>query len=229
MRKILITIFAILLIPYITNSQNIEKIEVLRQKITRFEQEIQLKSDSLIDAKNELQRLISINVSNSKIYTTAIMNCQVRKYDSPLSEVVFSLNINDSILVIGYKSLYFIVEKNNLIGYVFHSRINESSDEMIEFKKQMISDEKMRIDIIRNTYKNKYFEALKGTYGEDNAFRIIRKRYWIGMTAGMAIESLGQPEDINKTVNSINVHEQWIYKNDIYLYFDNGILTSFQN
>lgn len=127
--------------------------------------------------------------------------------------------------VIGYKSLYFIVEKNNLTGYVFHSRINESSDEM----KQMISDEKMRIDIIRNVYKNKYFEELKEMYGEDNAFRIISKRYWIGMTAGMAIESLGQPKDINKTVNRINVHEQWIYENDIYLYFDNGVLTSFQN
>lgn len=89
MRKILIPIFAILLIPIITNSQNIDKIEVLRQKVTRFEQEIQFKKDSLIAVRNELQMLISFKVSNSKIYTTAIMNCLVRKSNSPLSDVVF--------------------------------------------------------------------------------------------------------------------------------------------
>jgi hypothetical protein len=45
----------------------------------------------------------------------------------------------------------------------------------------------------------------------------------------MAIISLGNPIDINKTVGSWGVHEQWVYNNNMYLYFENDKLTSYQN
>ena len=48
------------------------------------------------------------------------------------------------------------------------------------------------------------------------------------MTKEMAIIALGEPDDINKTVGSWGVHEQWIY-NKLYIYFENGKLTSYQN
>lgn len=49
-----------------------------------------------------------------------------------------------------------------------------------------------------------------------------------------ALRSLGKPDDINRTVGSWGVKEQWVYKNQygnktIYLYFENGILSSYQN
>ena len=50
------------------------------------------------------------------------------------------------------------------------------------------------------------------------------------MTDKMARESIGYPDDINSSVGSWGTHEQWVYeKKDLYLYFENGILTSFQN
>ena len=49
------------------------------------------------------------------------------------------------------------------------------------------------------------------------------------MTTDMAKSSIGHPNDINKTTFSWGVNEQWVYnKKDIYLYFENGILTSWQ-
>lgn len=49
-----------------------------------------------------------------------------------------------------------------------------------------------------------------------------------GMTKDMAILSWGEPNDINRSVGSWGVQEQWCYENS-YLYFENGRLTSWQN
>ena len=48
------------------------------------------------------------------------------------------------------------------------------------------------------------------------------------MNREMATISLGRPKDINRTVESWGVHEQWVY-DGIYLYFENGKVTSYQN
>jgi hypothetical protein len=49
------------------------------------------------------------------------------------------------------------------------------------------------------------------------------------MNKEQAIESWGQPNDINKTTTKYVVHEQWCYPSHNYLYFENGILTAIQN
>lgn len=64
-------------------------------------------------------------------------------------------------------------------------------------------------------------------YGEVDAKRILNGEYWIGMTSGMALESLGRPQKINETVNAYGKHQQWVYEH-LYLYFDDGVLTSYQ-
>jgi len=58
--------------------------------------------------------------------------------------------------------------------------------------------------------------------------------YWIGMNYDMAVMTIGRPNDINRTVTSSTVYEQWVYSygNSIpstYLYFTNGKLTSWQD
>ena len=50
-----------------------------------------------------------------------------------------------------------------------------------------------------------------------------------GMTSDECILSWGKPTDKNRTIGSWGVDEQWIYPNDNYLYFENGILTTIQN
>ena len=50
----------------------------------------------------------------------------------------------------------------------------------------------------------------------------------LGMTRDEVKLSWGEPKDINRTVGNWGVHEQWVY-DGTYLYFKNGVLTSFQD
>lgn len=66
----------------------------------------------------------------------------------------------------------------------------------------------------------------------------------MGMTQDMVLVSWGQPHDVNRTVGSWGTHEQWVYGYrqqydytrsetyfvpSTYFYFENGILTSYQD
>lgn len=65
-------------------------------------------------------------------------------------------------------------------------------------------------------------------YDEKIQLAIIEHQVILGMTKEAVILSWGNPKDINKTVGSWGVHEQWVYTNGKYLYFENGLLTSWQ-
>lgn len=63
-------------------------------------------------------------------------------------------------------------------------------------------------------------------FNEQN--NIKSKHINLGMTPCMAIAAWGRPEDVNRSVGSFGVHEQWVYPAN-YLYFEDGVLTSFQD
>lgn len=60
---------------------------------------------------------------------------------------------------------------------------------------------------------------------------IVCGRVFIGMTAEQARAGWGAPDDINRSVYSFGVHEQWVYGEygSGYLYLEDGIVTSIQN
>ncbi len=58
--------------------------------------------------------------------------------------------------------------------------------------------------------------------------KVINRKVILGMTKEQVIASWGRPNDINRSVGSWGVHEQWVYDNK-YLYFEDGVLTSFQD
>jgi len=59
---------------------------------------------------------------------------------------------------------------------------------------------------------------------------IARGQVFLGMSTAEAMASWGIPADINRTVGSWGVHEQWVYSHrNAYLYFKNGKLTSWQD
>jgi hypothetical protein len=51
----------------------------------------------------------------------------------------------------------------------------------------------------------------------------------IGMTKEEVLEIFGKPKNINRTITANSVSEQWVYSDDIYLYFNDGILTAIQD
>jgi len=83
------------------------------------------------------------------------------------------------------------------------------------------------------TRKSKYVEShpcLSSKIRQDILAGTIR----IGMTKEQVIASRGKPRDINRTGSALGIQEQWCYGDygempDYYLYFENGILTSWQD
>ena len=59
------------------------------------------------------------------------------------------------------------------------------------------------------------------------------KRFLLGMRKEVVWLGWGYPDEINKTVSLWGVHEQWIYDKPfyetVYLYFENDVLTSWQD
>jgi len=74
-------------------------------------------------------------------------------------------------------------------------------------------------------------EELRADHPEWSALhcqRIADRQIWIGMTDDQARLSVGYPTRVNRSVGAWGVHEQWVY-GYTYLYFEGGILTSWQD
>jgi len=81
-------------------------------------------------------------------------------------------------------------------------------------------------------YNDLYFyrkNPIRPTWAQDVVKIIKQRKVKIGMTAEQVSISWGKPEEINKSVGSWGVNEQWVYGDGHYLYFENGKLTSWQD
>lgn len=62
---------------------------------------------------------------------------------------------------------------------------------------------------------------------------IVERSIRIGFNKEQAIAAWGRPDDINRTVGAWGTREQWVYRRGShsaqYLYFENGVLSSFQD
>ena len=88
--------------------------------------------------------------------------------------------------------------------------------------------------MIRQEKVKTYFEE-NPKLSDDIKRCILNKKIRIGMTKEQVLLSWGRPCEygscINKTVGAWGVHEQWVYSSPYgpYLYFENGVLTSWQD
>lgn len=137
------------------------------------------------------------------------------------TNLLTTLKKDTKMKVMGQKGDYYDVSCNGLTGWV--RKVFVASETEYNAKK------KASMQATKNQIANRKSELVK-KYGETNAQRIIDKKIWIGMTDKMARESWGEPKDINRTVGTFGVHEQWVYYGDgNYLYFEDGILTTWQD
>jgi hypothetical protein len=57
---------------------------------------------------------------------------------------------------------------------------------------------------------------------------VLKGHIMIGMSEEQVRMAWGRPDKINRTVTINRTSEQWMYGSSNYLYFDNGVLTSYQ-
>ena len=100
----------------------------------------------------------------------------------------------------------------------------------IESKKR--EEEKARFEKVYLAEEKERKAYLISLYGQENGTKVYNRNIWLGMTDRMLLEVKGKPNDINRTVGSFGVHEQWVYgsvENMVLYYFENGKLTSWQD
>ena len=70
-------------------------------------------------------------------------------------------------------------------------------------------------------------------WGFDDCLKIAFHQNWIGMTEHQLVISFGAPDDINNTTSKWGKTSQWIYGEFpyvvLYIYLDNGVVTSWQD
>lgn len=164
--------------------------------------------------------LISFIFSQESYTIIAYRNGQIRERPQ-ISKVVMKLTIGDTIEVFHeHYDGYFKASSKGAKGWINEVLISKALPR--EWKK------KASIEIKQTRILNKN-KRLTNKYGRAIADKIIDGEIWIGMTDDMAKASIGYPDDINRTVTRYGTHEQWVYnKKDMNLYFDDGVLTSWQ-
>lgn len=82
---------------------------------------------------------------------------------------------------------------------------------------------------LKNTYQ-KYLNVLSEHKTTEEKEKRKQQGVYLGMTKQQVLDSSwGEPQKINTSIGSWGTHEQWVYGNGNYLYFENGKLTSIQN
>lgn len=94
----------------------------------------------------------------------------------------------------------------------------ESFEKIEEEKQRKESDKAAKV----------FLASLHKKYGVHIGNKIAIGDLWIGMSKSQALDSQGDPLQINKTVDAKGRHDEWVYSRQI-LFFDNDKLTSYKS
>ena len=173
--------------------------------------------------------------NNSPIVAIALKDGSLKKTPSVGGEEILTLDKESEILVTDYMNGFYKVCVNSVCGYMNelwikkNYEVNKLRDlKIIEKEKLLNIKEQKRISQEKKYNQEQENKNIK-KYGKTLYEKLKKGYYWIGMTDNMALISLGHPNDINKSVGSWGTHEQWVYDDGFYCYFENGILKSYQN
>lgn len=193
-------------------------------KLTEIKEELVKKNQMILDSIKMIDLVINnIKVKEKKnkdslFVATIIKNGKILNKPSRFSDVVLNIPEELKVLLFDYSNGFFGVCTDSICGYVDGIWV-KTTPELISF----MSANNSEINDVKKTEK----ENIK-KYGKTNYDKLKKGYYWIGMTKYMALISLGHPKEINRTVGSWGVHEQWVYDGKYY-YFENGKMTSFQD
>jgi hypothetical protein len=175
--------------------------------------------------------LISSNLFSQHFPDYQVINNPIPIQESPYGKVIIRVPKKKFITNLSYdkKLDCFKGQYKKVYGAIntvwlspLYVPIKDSMNRRDEFLKDSL-------DNVRNTEARiKRENEMKVKYDLVTANKILQREIWLDMTDNMAIDSWGKPDKINRSVGSWGVHEQWVY-GDTYLYFEDGILTSWQD
>lgn len=254
-KAVIFSIVFFTLTGYLFSQDLDEKIKTIDLTMIEIDSQIkrlESKKDSLINERKKVLREKALNQLGNKYFLAKINSDK-----TPLKEsmdgfnMILRLNKNDEVEILGANDNYLFVRKDDFYGFVSPMFISKDDSEVNDFINGLIEDDRIQREVeklerIASQEKNakeqlakakqqnaireqKRLQEIKSKFSPETAQRIIDKQIWIGMTREMATASKGFPKQINRTVMSNLVKEQWVYENSFYLYFDNDILTAWQD
>ncbi len=226
MKKLLILL---ILVSNYTFSQTseIDNLNEIKKKLT---QRIDMLNDSIsiINSKLSFIKTKEIESDTNKVLlqTIAFKGSEILKKPMKGSTIIKVLNERTDVFVVDYRNKYYEILIGDIKGFIKTGFVNEVTNDVYLLKERgySLAERERRLKDKKYTEKKKEKqESLeKSTKGSG--------RYWRGMSKDLARLSLGKPDYDNRTVGSWGIHNQWVYKDKgVNLYFENGILTSWQD
>jgi hypothetical protein len=230
--SILLSLILLSAISFSQNPTQIKnQIDSLKAIRTQLDSQIQKVDLQLRDLEQKLTVEQFKNTQSFDYLINQKLQIKIRDKDNSSGNIIYLPRNGETIKLLDFnpESKYWSVSISSKFGYVNEVFI-QGIPQIEEFKKNISSIKKNKKLEENKKIQESVKTALANKYGIFNSERILNHQYWIGMTDEMARESLGSPDDINRTTGTWGVHEQWVYeKKELYLYFENGELTSFQD
>ena len=237
MKKLLLSFLLFISISFESLAQQ-NQITELINKQKELSNHIKILTDSIKSIELKISKLKSKEikkiVTDSTLKVMVKSGAKIKNIASPLGELIIRLNEDKEVVIMDYEDGYFSVCTESVCGYMndFWIKKDDKIEEYINVKeKEEIELRRLEREQKLKNQKDEYAKLEMNyikKYGKETYNKLKQGYYWVGMNKKMAIISLGRPNDINRTVGSWGVHEQWVYDN-LYLYFENGKLTSFQD
>ena len=178
---------------------------------------------------------IKANYGDSSKFIVRPRNNEVALYETPNGKVIAEkLPLYEPLKVVQFYDKNYVkvrgVNSKSTLGYVMLYYIEKDTglDQWVLDEEIKEQKENERLAIERAKAINaKKMKELTAKYGADKAKKIMNGELWIGMTIKEATESKGLPNRINETVTANGKKQQFVY-DDLYLYFEKGVLTTYQ-
>ena len=218
-------IFCLLLTTFPCFSQKVSKLEKRLDSLRLLKEEYQRNIDLIQKEYTEIEKTIfqlKFEQTLGDIFYSISGTNILKSPDT--YEVIIHLPSNRKVKMLDSNQKYYKINFKDSIGWVLKAALISEKEqfERIQAKKAKEYSDSLEFA----NYKN----SLIKKYGATSTAKILQGRIWLGMTDEMARESIGRPDKINRSVGSWGVHEQWVYDNrDEYLYFEDSILTSWQD
>ncbi len=213
------------------------QLQKVRAEIERLEREA---------LERRLESVESVRAAvgpNAKIYDSPSIN-RKRLSDVPRGEHVTVLDIDSEGFmtsaiygeIIGYIPRMYLYPEDPAVKDFLDRKLRLNLEEAKLKREQVAKEAKLsneeqarQAELRRQAQAKERYARLVKKYGSTTGRKIAEGKIWLGITPEMARDSWGRPKDINRTVTVSGVREQWVYGSHQYLYFNNGILTSWQD
>lgn len=223
------------------------------EKDIKLLQENNKSLNTLIDSLDKKRNELILGTDDGSIFICIMGSCL---YELPAGgKNIVCIKRGDKVKFLESRGNYYFVLFNGQKGWILkdalrneqemkleifnkeeQARIRKIKQDRIENEKQLAEKQQKEADILKEQkFKDEQkIEAqrrksdLIKRYGLKDGQKVFDGKIWIGMSKEMLLQSWGKPDDINRTVTSSSVWEQWVYGKR-YVYLENNILTSWQD